>query len=139
MVSPVPWLDARSIIEGSGLLAGFIEWPNEPFAPPPAETGQLWASVMDVGEALAPIELSGNGAWQEGGRIMMAVYAPSNTGSIAARQMAKAIANLFRGLPPRPVVYEDASVGAGQVTTERGNYWGILLSIGFKYQDFPTP
>ena len=139
MVSPVPWLDARQIVESSGLLPGRVRWPNEPFQPPKVGSDTpLWAEVQDVGEGQLPIELSGNGAWEERGRVLFTIYAPAHSGTLQARRMAKSIANLFRGLPPRPVVYLDASVGSGQIVDEKGNVWGLLLSIGFKYQDVPS-
>lgn len=135
MSSPAPWNDARAKLGAAGLGVP-IAWPNEPFSNP--EPPALWVAVEMTGDVLAPIELASNGAWQEEGRLYAHVMTPAGWGSDQARALAKSIANVFRGLPPAPVVYYGASIGAGQVADPEGAWWRLTVVIDWRYQDVMT-
>lgn len=130
-MSPTPWADARARLEAAAL--GYpIEWPNEPFSTPDLS---LWLSVEAEGDVVEPIEL-GPGAWEERGVFMVHVCAPLGTGSATARQVAKDIANIYRGVNGF-TVYRRASIGAG-ASTEDGRWWVLTVTIDWTYTDRPA-
>lgn len=141
MSSPVPWNDARAILsaatlhlaDGTPLPAGRLSWPNELFDKP--EPPAFWAAVEMTGDDLGPIEAGGNGTWQEEGRLYVHLFTPAGFGTDDARAVGKQIAGLFRGLGPRAVNYERASIGAGQTDDTDGTYWLMSVTVDWHYQD----
>jgi len=132
MSSPEPWADARVRIETAGLVpADRVCWPNEAFHQP---NGETWIAVDMSGGLSEPLELGG-GVWQERGRLWMHCFAPTGTGTADLRALAKAAADLFRGLPSGPVVYESAEIGMGEPGDDDGRYWRISVSVEYRYQD----
>lgn len=135
MSSFVPFDDARTLLLAANLVSpSLIEWPNEPFQEPKGDPPSTWLSVEAQGHTLSPIEIGAN-VWQEEGTLFINVMTPAGRGTDAARQLAKSIANVYRGLPARNVVYKSASIGAGMLVEERGIWWMITVSIDWKYQD----
>lgn len=136
-MSPVPWADAKALLSGAALVSpDRIHWPNDgTFSEP--DSG-LWLSVTATGDILEPIEL-GAGAWQEEGRLFVHVLAPAGSGSEDARALAKGVANVYRALGPREVVYFGASIGSGLVSDETGRWWGLTVTINWRWQDFSQP
>ena len=137
MSSPEVWLDARGRIEAAALVPPqLIHWPNEPFTEPDvaAIPVPLWLMVEISANLSAPIEIGG-GVWQEDGSLWVHAFAPTGTGSLELRQLAKAVANTFRGLPPGPVVYTGAEIGMGEPGDENGNWYRISTRIEYRYQD----
>ena len=133
-MSPEPWNDARHRLLAAALVPpDMIEWPNEPFRQPEPSRGP-WLSVESSGDVLAPIEL-GDGAWVEEGRLYVHVLVPAYSGSRVARELAKGVANAFRGLGPAPTRYYGASIGAGQPDDVDGTTWRLTVVIDWKFQD----
>jgi hypothetical protein len=130
-MSPEPWSDARARLEAAALPYP-IEWPNEPFTTPDLAP---WLSVEAEGDVLEPIELGG-GAWEERGTLMVHVCIPLGTGSATGRQIAKDIANIYRGVNGL-TLYRRASIGAG-VPTEDGRWWVITVTLEWTYTDRPA-
>lgn len=133
MSSPVPWTDARTKLIAASLGVP-IEWPNEHFIAP--DTG-LWISVDMTSGLLEPIEIGGS-IWQEEGTLYVDVLAPLNGGSLDARTLAKQIVNLFRQLPPQPVIYLSAAIGGGRPSARDGRWWELPVSVDWRYQDLGT-
>jgi hypothetical protein len=130
-MTPAPWTDARNRLVAAALPYP-IEWPNEAFAAPDLAA---WLSVEAEGDVLEPIEL-GNGAWEERGTFMVHVIVPLGTGSATARQVAKDIANIYRGVVGY-TVYRRASIGAG-VPSEDGKWWVLTVTVEWTYTDRPA-
>lgn len=66
--------------------------------------------------------------WREEGAVICHVMCPVNTGSLAGRQMAAQIAELFRGRRLEPDIrFADLSIGSGMVQIDDGNWWPISL------------
>jgi hypothetical protein len=130
-MSPEPWNDARARLEGAALPFP-IEWPNEAFTAPDLAA---WLSVEAEGDVLEPIEL-GHGAWEERGTFLVHVIVPLGTGSATARQVAKDIANIYRGVVGY-TVYRRASIGAG-VPSEDGKWWVLTVTVEWTYTDRPA-
>jgi hypothetical protein len=130
-MSPEPWTDARDRLTAAAL--GYpIEWPNEAFTAPEFST---WLSVEAEGDILEPIEL-GNGAYEERGVFIVHVLVPLGTGSLAARQIAKDVANIYRGVNG-PTIYRRAVIGSGS-PTEDGKWWVLTVNIDWNYTDRPA-
>ena len=136
MSSIVPWLDIRSKIEAAALLPPeCIQWPNERFSQP---SGELWMAVEATGDTLEPVGVDGV-VWQESGRAYVHIFTPVGQGSVDARTLAKAVANVFRGIPgPSVVTYYGASIGVGQAANVEGNWWLLSVDVQWRYQDQTT-
>jgi hypothetical protein len=130
-MSPEPWTDARNRLTSAAL--GYpIEWPNEAFTAPEFST---WLSVEAEGDILEPIEL-GNGAYEERGVFMVPVIVPRGTGRLAARQIAKDVANIYRGVNG-PTIYRRAVIGSGS-PSEDGKWWVLAVNVDWTYTDRPA-
>ena len=133
-MSPVPWLDAVARLKAASLVPpDMIEWPNTQFQIPEPSAGP-WLSVQSVGDVLDPMEV-GDGAWLEEGRLFVHVMVPAFSGTLTARQIAKGVANTFRGLGQQAVRYMGASIGAGEHADEEGTLWRLTVVVDWKYQD----
>lgn len=130
-MSPTPWEDARNRLTVAALPYP-IEWPNEAFAAPEFSA---WLSVEAEGDVLEPIELGG-GAWEERGVFIVHVVVPLGTGSLAARQIAKDVANIYRGVVGY-TVYRRAVIGSGS-PTEDGKWWVLTVNVEWTYTDRPA-
>lgn len=130
-MSPTPWEDARNRLTAAAL--GYsIEWPNEAFSPPDLSA---WLSVEAEGDVLEPIEIGG-GAWEERGVFIVHVIVPLGTGSLAARQIAKDVANIYRGVVGY-TIYRRAVIGSGS-PTEDGKWWVLTVNVEWTYTDRPA-
>ena len=130
-MSPTPWEDARNRLTAAAL--GYsIEWPNEGFSPPDLS---VWLSVEAEGDVLEPIEIGG-GAWEERGVFIVHVIVPLGTGSLVARQIAKSVANIYRGVNGF-TVYRRAVIGSGS-PTEDGKWWVLTVNVEWNYTDRPA-
>lgn len=131
MSSPVPFNDVVAKLQAANL--GYpIALPNTPFKRP--NPVGPWLRVECTSHTLLPIELNG-GAWQEQGTAFIEVFVPGGSGTGAARTIAKAVSNVFRGLPPEDVVYLGGSIGAGSVTETDGMWWCLTVTVDWRYQD----
>lgn len=131
MSSPAPFNDIRTRLNAAALGVP-IAWPNEPFKRPVPPAA--WLSVQVTSTHNAPIELGG-GVWQEEGVAYTDVHVPVGTGSDTARTLAKSVADVFRAVPPQPVVYCGGSIGDGEVSSADGMWWTITVTIDWRYQD----
>ena len=137
MSSPAPFNDARTRIIAANLGVP-ISWPNEPFAKPQpfnnANVPQPWLVVRMTSDVLEPIELGG-AVWQEEGRLYVDVMVPTGSGSDTARTLAKAAADVFRGVSIGPLTYLGGSIGNGITADENGEWWCLTVVIDWRYQD----
>lgn len=138
MSSLTPYADARALLKAASLVPpANIAWQNEPFQEPSGDPAALWLAVECVGTVLDPIEMGG-GAWQEEGTLYVHVMVPAGSGTDAARTLAKQVANTFRGLGPRPVIYRGASIGNSAPSDPQGIWWGLTVTVDWIYQDVTT-
>lgn len=131
MSSPAVWADVRDRLT-AGLPGVLIAWPNEPLAAEPGDS--VWVSVQSTSNRLHPIEL-GASVWQEDGTVYLDFHAPVNTGTDAARALAKQAVNLFRGLLGSPVVYIESNLGNGAASDPDGIWWTMTAAVDYRYQD----
>jgi hypothetical protein len=142
MSSFVPFDDARTLLKAAALVpSANIAWPNEPFAEPTGDPPALWLAVECTGDTLLPVEIDDGtgGVWQETGMLFVHVMTPAGTGSDAARTLAKSVANVFRGLGARNVIYRRASIGNGIAADPQGIWWNLTVSVQWIYQDIVSP
>jgi hypothetical protein len=133
MASDAVFTAIRTFLEANW-SATPLAWPNEHFDPPKQAA---WVAVEVEGDLLNQIEIGapGQNAWREEGALLLHVFVPVGTGSLVARQHAKALANLFRGVTTGFVVFGNASIGVGGPGDEDGLWWELPVSIGWHYDD----
>lgn len=140
MSSLVPYDDALGLLQAANL--GFpIAVANIAFDTPSddaTQTNTCWLAFDMIGSVLEPIELGG-GAWQEEGYVHIQIVVPSGSGTRFARNVAKMVANVYRNLAPRNVVYFNANLGDDTLDAPDGNWYAIGVSIGYHWQDVPAP
>ncbi|MFT8245198.1 phage tail terminator-like protein [Roseomonas sp. BN140053] len=136
MSSPEVWADARVLITaGAAALSLPVAWPNETFSPP--EPLGPFLAVEVSGDGAEPLELGG-GVWVEDGAIHLHVMVPTGWGITQGLQLRKALADGFRGLPPRAVVYDRFTLDPGGMD-EDGNWFRLSLRVAYRYQDIGIP
>lgn len=134
MSSIVPYDDAVALLQAANL--GYpIQYPNINFTQP---QGTPWMAMNMTGDLLEPIELNG-GAWQEEGTLLVQIIVPTGTGSRLARTLGKQVANVFRNLGPRDVVYFQMSIGENTMDVPVGNWWVMGVTVLYRWQDVPAP
>jgi hypothetical protein len=134
MSSIVPYDDALGLLKAANL--GYpIQEPNIAFKQPGSG---LWLAFNMTGDLLEPIELNG-GAWQEEGTILVQIIVPTGSGSRLARTVGKQVANIYRNLGPRDVVYFQMSIGENTMDVPVGNWWVMGVTVLYRWQDVPAP
>lgn len=112
--------------------AGFITPTDASGAPTP------WIAVgmsgVVYGQQSMGAARQADNRWDEDGTLWLPVYVASGTGSSRARQLAKLIADLFRGLTmlSGSLEFGDAFIGAGAASEEDGNWYEIPLGIEWR-------
>lgn len=112
-----------------------VRWENEAFTPP---ADLAWGAIELTGTAYAQQTLGAGSAaanrWDEAGILWFHVFVPVGSGSIEARNTAKAFADLFRGrlLLSDTIEFGDAAIGMGQAGDDDGLWWGISTSIEWR-------
>jgi hypothetical protein len=118
-----------------------IAWENENFQSPLSSDGSptAWVAVEITGNLYSQASIgagtaSGN-LWREEGLLWLHIFVPTGSGSLVARQYAKQLADLFRGLSLSgdTLRFRDASIGRGQPGSEDGLYWGLSVSIEWQH------
>jgi hypothetical protein len=104
---------------------------------PPAEA--LWVHLEFEGQSVRQASI-GSGApsrefWRETGVVVLLIHAPLNSGSLAARALAKRLGRLFRGREIAGMRFEGPSVNAGEPSQRRSAWWVLPLVIPYEYDD----
>lgn len=103
-----------------------FEKPNPP-APwiAVALTGVLYGQ-KSIGEAV-----QANNCWDETGHLWLPVFVEVGTGASRARQLAKLLADIFRGLTllNGNLEFFDAFIGEGAPAQEEGNWFELPVVI----------
>lgn len=113
-----------------------LEFENINFVPPVDADGVMtpWVSVEIAGNSYAQAsigaEIPSDNLWREEGQLWLHVFVPAGTGSLLARQYARQLVDLFKGLDLDPdIEFRDASVGLGEPGDENGIAWRLSTSI----------
>lgn len=124
-------------------LTGWSELPffeeNETFTTPGGETPSPFIYWELIGRANQEITLGvprGN-MWEEDGATDFYIMVPERTKTRQARVNATSLMNYFRKNAVGDLVIEEMSIGSGQPGREFPNYWGMVLSVIWRRQDYP--
>lgn len=100
-----------------------------------------WISVALTGvlygqESIGASDQADN-RWDETGHLWLPVFVPTGTGVSRARQIAKQLANLFRGLTllSGTLEFMDAFIGEGEPAEEEGNWFKLPVTIEWRRMD----
>ncbi|MEI9995096.1 MAG: phage tail terminator-like protein [Rhizomicrobium sp.] len=113
-----------------------IRYENEPFVKP--EPPKPWVAVslsgIVYGQASIGAHEQADNRWDEAGQLWLPVFVPSGSGSSRARQLAKQLANLFRGLTllDGSLEFMDAFIGTGAPSEEKGSWYELPVSIEWR-------
>jgi hypothetical protein len=125
----------RAMLEAALPLVAW-RWENESADPPDPAAG-VWCLVEFTSDVIDQ-ESIGAGArtanrWRERGTVFAHVFAPSGTGTTAARTLGEQIADVFRasGTVSPGIVFEAISPGLGDADGPDGNWWRLPISIAF--------
>lgn len=72
--------------------------------------------------------------WDETGHVWLPVFVPVGTGGSRARQLAKQLADMFRGLTmlSGSLEFMDAFIGEGSPSEEEGNWFCLEVVIEYR-------
>jgi hypothetical protein len=130
----IPYDDARTLLKAANLVPPEnLHFANEPFQEPQDSN---WLSIEAYSNEVSMIDLGAN-HFAEYGTIVVFCCGANGTGTDSLRTLAKAVCNVFRGLPARNPYYENASIGTGGMADPdaQGNYYVIPVGISFVYED----
>ena len=137
MASDLVYDAIRAHIEGNWTLTPLDRffWENEP-QPPDGPSmivvelqGTLYAQVGFGHDEQA------ENRWDETGVLLVHCMVPEGTGAQFSRQIARTMANLFRGtrLMSQSLEFQDAVIGmGGGLDGAEGNWWGVTVSIDWR-------
>ena len=116
-----------------------IAWENEDFTRPEPPGPWILFEITGTYYQQESIGDSPQGAnrWDEEGVMFFHVFVAKGTGSTLARQYAKALADLFRGLHllSDNLEFMTASIGEGAVADDMAVYWRVSVSIEWRLID----
>lgn len=114
-----------------------IAWENEDFTKP--EPPVRWVMVEISGTVYGQQSIGADeqrdNRWDEEGTLWLHVFEEVGKGSSAARRVAKALADKFRGarlLSDESLEFGDAAIGSGERSDDDGNWWRVSVSIDWR-------
>lgn len=116
-----------------------IRFENESFPkpnPPAPWIGMALTGVLYGQESIGASDQADN-RWDEAGHLWLPVFVPTGSGASRARQIAKQLSNLFRGLTllDGRLEFMDAFIGEGEPAAEEGNWYILPLSVEWRFID----
>lgn len=116
-----------------------IAWENAPFQRPPNAGPwilfEITGSMYDQQSIGASTQAANR--YDQAGVMFFHVHVKKGTGSKAARQVGKQMADLFRGtlLIDENLEFMGMTIGEGNPADETGTYWRITVSIDWYFTD----
>jgi hypothetical protein len=104
--------------------------PNNPLAP---WVDMALSSVL-YGQQSIGAETQADNRWDETGHLWLSVFVEAGTGSERVRELAKLLADMFRGLTllNKNLEFMDSFIGEGQPNAEDGNWFKLPLIIEWR-------
>lgn len=104
---------------------------------PLADTPAAWVKVEMFGDIYQQetIGAPGDNLWRETGTILMRVFVPRGTGTVVARQHARALVDLFREVEIAGIHFGAGSIAADDSGSD-GNYFAMEASVAFYRDDY---
>lgn len=119
----------------TGLVPPF-RFENENFTKPDPPAPWIAVALTGVlyGQESLGATLQADNRWDESGHLWMPIFVEKGTGSSRSRQLAKMLADLFRGLTliNGSLEFRDAFIGEGGLAVEEGNWFKLPLVIEWR-------
>ncbi len=119
----------------TGVVPPF-RFENEQFTKPDPVAPWIDVALTGVlyGQQSIGAHTQADNRWDETGRLWMPVFVPVNTGGTRARQIAKLLADIFRGLTllNGDLEFMDAFIGDSGPAPEEGNWFQLNLVIDWR-------
>lgn len=119
----------------TGIVPPF-RFENESFEQPSPPAPWIAMALTGVlyGQQSLGASLQASNRWDESGHLWLAILVPAGTGSSRARQLAKLLADIFRGLTmlSGSLEFLDAFIGEGAPANETGNWFELPLVIEWR-------
>lgn len=120
----------------TGVVPPF-RFENENFEKPNPPSPWIAVAMTGVlyGQQSLGASVQSDNRWDESGHLWLPVFTPSGSGSSRARQIAKMLANIFRGLNTLlngSLEFRDAFIGEGAPASEDGNWYELPLVIEWR-------
>lgn len=116
-----------------------FRFENENFDKPDPPAPWIAVALTGVlyGQQSLGASLQADNRWDESGHLWLPVFVPTGTGSSRARQVAKLLADIFRGLTllSNSLEFRDAFIGEGGPAAESGNWYELPLVIEWRRVD----
>lgn len=110
-----------------------LAWDNEAFDRP--EPPAAFVLVQVTGTSFAQASMGAgdrlSDRWMEEGVLLLSVIVPQGAGSQGARDIASALAGLFRGVALGDLEFGDMSIGLGVPAEDQGPWWLLPLRINW--------
>jgi hypothetical protein len=122
----------------TGVVPTF-RWENETFTTPVDSLGNPipWIGValtgVLYGQQSIGATVQSQNRWDETGNLWLSVFVPVGSGASRARQLAKLLADIFRGVPllSGNMEFLDAFIGEG-MAAEEGNWFELPCIIEWR-------
>lgn len=116
-----------------------FRFENENFEKPDATNANAeWISValtgVLYGQRSIGASLQADNRWDEKGHLWLPVFVPVGSGGSRARQIAKLLADIFRGrtMLSGSLEFLDTFIGEGVPSTEEGNWYELPVAIEYR-------
>lgn len=120
----------------TGAVPAF-RFENEPFEKPDPLVPWIDAALSGVvyGQESIGAATQATNRWDEKGELWLSVFVEVGTGGSRARQIAKLLADIFRGLTllGGHLEFMDAFIGGSGPAPEEGNWYELALAIEWRY------
>ncbi len=127
---------AESLADPDTNVVPPIRFENDPFKKPNPPTPWIAVALTGVlyGQEFIGASQQSDNRWDENGHLWMLVFVPAGSGSSQARKLAKALANIFRGLTllSGNLEFMDAFIGEGEPAPEEGNWYKLTVVIEWR-------
>lgn len=123
---------------GTGLVPP-IRFENEEFDKPNPPAPWIAMAVTGVlyGQQSLGMPTQAANRWDEQGHLWLPVFVPVGTGGSRARQLAKQLADIFRGLTllNGSLEFMGAFIGEGAPSPEEGNWFQLIVAVEWRRMD----
>jgi hypothetical protein len=116
-----------------------FRFENEEFIKPDPPSPWIAVAITGVlyGQQSLGASVQADNRWDEQGHLWLPVFVPIGTGGSRARQLAKQLADIFRGLTllSGSLEFRDAFIGDGGPSVETGNWYELICAIEWRRID----
>jgi Bacteriophage related domain of unknown function len=113
-----------------------FRFENEAFEKPNPPAPWIAVALTGVlyGQESLGASVQADNRWDESGHLWLPVFVEAGTGASRARQLAKMLADIFRGLTllAGSLEFRDAFIGEGGPSSEVGNWYELPVAIEWR-------